>query len=68
MDDLDPRSGFEKVFSSGVMDDTPPDGYNISTVRTEDEFNLVFMTVDLSSISDSDERDELMNLVVEYLI
>ena len=67
-DDLNPRSGFEKVFNSGVMDDNPPDGYNISTVRTEDEFNLVFMTVDLSSISDSDERDELMNLVVEYLI
>ena len=67
-DDIEPRSGFEKVFNSGVMDDNPPDGYNISTVRTEDEFNLVFMTVDLSSITDSDERDELMNLVVEYLI
>ncbi len=62
-DDINPRSGFEKVFSSGA-----PDDYNISTIRTEDEFKLVFMTVDFSSITDSDDRDELMELVVEYLV
>ena len=62
-DDINPKSGFEKVFSSGA-----DDGYNISTIRTEDDFNLVFMTVDFSSITSSDERDELMENVVEYLV
>ena len=62
-DDINPRSGFEKIFSSGA-----PDDYNISSIRTEDEFKLVFMTVDFSSITNSDDRDELMELMVEYLI
>ena len=61
-DDIGPRTGFEKVFSSGA-----PDDYNTSTIRTEDEFNLVFMAVDFSSITNSDERDELLENIVEYL-
>tara|TARA_B100000579_G_scaffold185022_1_gene150810 strand:+ start:1 stop:6612 length:6612 start_codon:yes stop_codon:yes gene_type:complete len=62
-DDINPRSGFEKIFSSGA-----PDDYNTSSVRTEDEFKVVFMTADFSSITNSDDRDELMELMVEYLI
>ena len=62
-DDLNPKSGFEKVFSSGA-----PDDYNTSTIRTEEDFKVVFMTVDFSSITNSEDRDELMELVVEYLI
>ena len=42
--------------------------YNISTIRTEDEFKLVFMTIDFSSITGSDDRDEFMDNVVEYLV
>ncbi len=60
-DDIDPRSGFEKVLSSNG-------DYNISTIRTEDEFKLVFMTIDFSSITNSDDRDEFMENVVEYLV
>lgn len=60
-DDIDPRSGFEKVLSSNG-------DYNISTIRTEDEFKLVFMTIDFSSITSSDDRDEFMENVVEYLV
>ena len=60
-DDINPRSGFEKVLNSNG-------DYNISTIRTEDEFNLVFMTIDFSSITNSDDRDEFMENVVEYLI
>jgi len=63
-DDINPRLGFEKVLNSGAGND----GHNISTIRTEDEFNLVFMTIDFSSITDSDERDELMENIVEYLV
>ena len=62
-DDINPRSGFEKIFSSGASAD-----YNISSIRTEDEFKVVFMSVDFSSITNSDDRDELMELMVEYLI
>ena len=62
-DDINPRSGFEKVFSSGA-----PADYNISTIRTEEDFKFVFMTVDFSSITNSDDRDELIELVVEYLV
>jgi len=60
-DDINPRSGFEKVLSSNG-------DYNISTIRTEEEFKLVFMTIDFSSITSSDDRDEFMENVVEYLI
>ncbi|HJM17767.1 MAG TPA: CARDB domain-containing protein, partial [Candidatus Poseidoniia archaeon] len=62
-DDINPKSGFEKVFSSGA-----PDDYNISSIRTEEDFKLVFMTADFSSITNSEDRDELMELVVEYLV
>ena len=34
-DDVNPREGFEKVLSSGAAD-----GYNISTIRTEEDFKL----------------------------
>ena len=60
-DDINPRSGFEKVLSSNG-------DYNISTIRTEDEFKLVFMTIDFSSITSSDDRDEFMENVLEYLV
>ena len=60
-DDINPRSGFEKVLSSNG-------DYNISTIRTEDEFKLVFMTIDFSSITSSEDRDEFMENVVEYLV
>ena len=60
-DDIDPRSGFEKVLSSNG-------DYNISTIRTEEEFKLVFMTIDFSSITSSNDRDEFMENVVEYLV
>ena len=59
-DDINPRSGFEKVLSSNG-------DYNISTIRTEDEFKLLFMTIDFSSITSDDDRDEFMENVVEYL-
>ena len=60
-DDIDPRSGFEKILNS-------EGDYNISTLRTEDEFNLVFMTIDFSSITSSDDRDQFLENVVDYLI
>ena len=60
-DDINPRSGFEKVLSSNG-------DYNISTIRTEDEFKLVFMTIDFSSITSNDDRDEFMENIVEYLV
>ena len=62
-DDIEPKTGFSKVFSSGAAD-----GYNTSTIRTEDDYKLVFMTVDFSSITNSDDRDELIELIVEYLV
>jgi len=62
-DDINPRDGFEKVFNSGA-----PDSYNISTIRTEEDFKLVFMAVDFSSITESSDRDELMENIVEYLV
>ncbi len=60
-DDLNPREGFEKVLSSNG-------DYNISTIRTEEDYKLVFMAIDFSSFSDSSDRDEFMDLVVEYLV
>ena len=62
-DDINPREGFEKVLSSGAAD-----GYNISTIRTEEDFKLIFMAVDFSSITESLDRDELMENIVEYLV
>ena len=62
-DDVNPRDGFEKVLSSGAAD-----GYNISTIRTEEDFKLIFMAVDFSSITESADRDELMENIVEYLV
>ncbi|SVB73641.1 uncharacterized protein METZ01_LOCUS226495, partial [marine metagenome] len=59
-DDLDPREGFVKVLSGGG-------DYNISTIRTEDDYKLVFMTIDFSSITETEDRDELMENMVEYL-
>ena len=59
-DDVDPRDGFEKVLSSNG-------DYNISSIRTEDDYKLLFMTVDFSSFTYSDDRDEFLELVVEYL-
>jgi len=59
-DDVDPREGFEKVLSSNG-------DYNISSIRTEEDYKLLFMTVDFSSITNSGDRDELLELIVEYL-
>ena len=41
--------------------------YNISSIRTEDDYKLLFMTVDFSSFTNSDDRDEFLEFVVEYL-
>jgi len=60
-DDINPRTGFEKILSSNG-------DYNISSVRTEEEFKLVFMTVGFSSITSSDDRDEFMESVIDYLL
>ena len=59
-DDIDPRDGFEKVLSSNG-------DYNISTIRTEEDYKLVFMTFDFSSITNTEDRDEFMENIVEYL-
>ena len=59
-DDVDPKEGFEKVLSSNG-------DYNISSIRTEDDYKLLFMTVDFSSFTDSDDRDEFLQLAIEYL-
>jgi len=59
-DDIDPRDGFEKVLSSNG-------DYNISTIRTEEDYKLVFMAFDFSSITDTEDRDEFMENIVEYL-
>ena len=59
-DDINPRDGFEKVLSSNG-------DYNISTIRTEEDYKLVFMAFDFSSITDTEDRDEFMENIVEYL-
>ncbi|MED6305381.1 MAG: CARDB domain-containing protein, partial [Candidatus Thermoplasmatota archaeon] len=59
-DDIDPRDGFEKVLSSNG-------DYNISTIRTEEDYKLVFMAFDFSSITNTEDRDEFMEKIVEYL-
>ena len=65
-DDINPRDEFYKVFNSGAQGDE--DAYNVSTIRTEDSISLVFMTLDFSSVTSPDDRDELMYLIVDYLL
>jgi len=60
-DDIEPRTGFEKILSSNGDN-------NISTIRTEEDFKLVFMTIDFSAITNSNDRDEFMENIVEYLV
>ena len=59
-DDIDPREGFEKILNSEDNDYSLP-WFNTSSTRTEDDFKLVFMTVDFSSFTESDDRDEFLS-------
>ena len=62
-DDLAPRSDFHGIFNT-----TDDDGTLWSALRTEEGYGMVFLAFEFAYIASTDNRTDLVDRIVEYLL